>query len=177
MTAPGDIGPLAMVLQQGKVLECSLFLLRKSKLTRCDGNYKNTIRIALIQWSPFHDALPGATQVEEKAESMLSRLVKASKHNPVRSRQPVVGRARPQRGAGYPPSPSTDPKVVVQNNAFCGRLRNRRFLFRHTAGANFFVPPYVSVLKILSNLGRISKQLKSTKKDFDPDPAFGSDLG
>ena len=30
-----------------KVLEGSLFLLRKIKPTRSDGNYKNTIRIAL----------------------------------------------------------------------------------------------------------------------------------
>ena len=64
-----------------KVLECSLFLLRKIKPTRSDGNYKNTIRIALLLWCCFHDALPGTVHVEEKGESMLSRLVKASKHD------------------------------------------------------------------------------------------------
>ena len=64
-----------------KVLECSLFLPRKIKPTRSDGNYKNTIRIALLLWSSFHDALPGTAHVEEKGESMLSRLVKASKHD------------------------------------------------------------------------------------------------
>ena len=63
-----------------KVLECSLFLLRKIKPTRSDGNYKNTIRIALLLWSSFHDALPGTAHVEEKGESILSRLWKASKH-------------------------------------------------------------------------------------------------
>ena len=77
------------------------------------------------------------------------------------------------KGGGVPP-PSTDPKMVVQNNGFCGR---RRFCFRHMAGVNFFVQPYVSVLKILRILWRIPKWLKSTKKDFDPDPASGSDLG
>ena len=71
-----DIGVAAR-----KVLECSLFLLRKIKPTRSDGNYKNTIRIALLLWSCFHDALPGTAHVEEKGESMLSRLVKASKHD------------------------------------------------------------------------------------------------
>ena len=50
-------------------------------------------------------------------------------------------------------------------------------LFRHTAGGNFFVRPYVSVLKILRILWRIQKWLKSTTKDFDPDPASGLDLG
>ena len=64
-----------------KVLECSLFLLRKLKPTRSDSNYKNTIRIALLLWSSFHHALPGTAHVEEKGESMLSRLVKASKHD------------------------------------------------------------------------------------------------
>ena len=64
-----------------KVLECSPFLLRKIKPTRSDGNYKSTIRIALLLWSSFHDALPGTAHVEEKGESMLSRLVKASKHD------------------------------------------------------------------------------------------------
>ena len=61
-----------------KVVECSLFLLWKIKPTRSDGNYKNTIRIALLLWSSFHDVLPGTAHVEEKGESMLSRLVKAS---------------------------------------------------------------------------------------------------
>ena len=36
---------------------------------------------------------------------------------------------------------------------------------------------YVSILKILRILWRIQKWLKNTKKDFDPDPTFGSDLG
>ena len=40
-----------------------------------------TIRIALLLWSSFHDVLPCAAHVEEKGESMLSRLVKASKHD------------------------------------------------------------------------------------------------
>ena len=60
-----------------KVLECSMFLLRKIKPTRSDGNYKNTICIALLLWSSFHDALQGTAHVEQKGESMLSRLVKA----------------------------------------------------------------------------------------------------
>ena len=64
-----------------KVLECSLFLPRKIKPTCSDGNYKNTIRIALFLCSSFHDALPGTAHVEEKGESMLSRLVNASKHD------------------------------------------------------------------------------------------------
>ena len=78
------------------------------------------------------------------------------------------------KGGGVPPPPSTDPKMVVQNNGFCGR---RRFCFRHMAGGRFFVGPYVSVLKILRILWRIQKWLKSTKKDFDAYPASGSDLG
>ena len=89
---------------------------------------------------------------------------------------PILVRTRPQRGGGSPP-PSTDPTMVVQNNGFCGHQRGRRFCFRHTAGGIFFVRPYVSVLKILRILWRIKKRLKSTKKDFDPDPAPGSDLG
>ena len=51
------------------------------------------------------------------------------------------------------------------------------FRFRHRAGGKIFVRPYVSVLKILKISWRIQKWLKSTKKDFDPDPASGSDLG
>ena len=83
----------------------------------------------------------------------------------------------PKGGGGVPSPPSTDPKMVVQNNGFCGRQRRRRFCFRHMARGNFFVRPYVSVLKMLRILWRIQKWLKSTKKDFDPDPASGSDLG
>ena len=92
------------------------------------------------------------------------------------ARGPILVRTRPQRGGGVPP-PSTDHKMVVQNNGFCGRRRCRRFCFRHTAGGNIFVRPHVSVLKILRILWRIQKWLKSTKKDIDPDPASGSDLG
>ena len=51
-----------------------------------------------------------------------------------------LGQALIPKGGGYPP-PSTDPKMVVQINGFCGR---RRFCFRHMAGGNFFV--CVSVL-------------------------------
>ena len=72
---------------------------------------------------------------------------------------------------------STDPKIVVQNNVLCRRRRRRRFCFRHRAGGNFCVRPYVSVLKILRISWRIQKWPKSTKKDFDPDPASGSGLG
>ena len=46
-----------------------------------DGNYKNTFRIALLLWSSFHDALPSNALVEEKGESMLCHLVKASTHD------------------------------------------------------------------------------------------------
>ena len=81
------------------------------------------------------------------------------------------------KGRGGDPPPSTDPKIVVRNNVLCRRQRRRRFCFRHRAGGNFFVRPYVSVLKILRILWRIQKWLKSTKKDFDPNPASGSDLG
>ena len=70
---------------------------------------------------------------------------------------------------------STDPKIVARNNVLCRCRRRWRFCFRHTAGGNFFVPPYVSVLKILRISWRI-QWLKSTKKDFDPDPASRSDL-
>ena len=95
-----------------------------------------------------------------------------------KARGPILVRTRPQRGGDTPPPPpSTDPKMVVQNNGFCGHWRRRRFCFRHMAGGNFFVRSHVSVLKILRILWRIQKWLKSTKKDFDPDPASGSDLG
>ena len=83
----------------------------------------------------------------------------------------------PKGGGGGLPPPSTDPKIVVRNNVLCRRLWRRRFCFRHRAGGNFFVPPYVSVLKILRISWRIQTWLKSTKKVFDPDPASGSDLG
>ena len=43
-----------------------MFLLRKIKPTRNAGSYKITIRIALLLWSSFHDALPGTAHVEEK---------------------------------------------------------------------------------------------------------------
>ena len=43
--------------------------------------------------------------------------------------------------------------------------------------ALFVKRPYVSVFKILRISWRFQKWLKSTKKDFDPDPASGSDLG
>ena len=71
---------------------------------------------------------------------------------------------RPQRGGGHPPPPSTDPKIVARNSVLCQRRRRRRFCFRHTAGGNFFVPPHVSILKILRILWRIQKWLKSTKR-------------
>ena len=83
----------------------------------------------------------------------------------------------PKGGGAPPPPPSTDPKIVVRNNVLCRRRRRRRFCFRYRAGGNFFVRPYVSVLKILRISWKIQKWLKSPKKDFDPDPASGSDLG
>ena len=58
-----------------------MFLLRNIKPARNDGNYDKTIRIALLPWSSFHDALRGTTHVEEKGESLVSRLVKAPKHD------------------------------------------------------------------------------------------------
>ena len=75
----------------------------------------------------------------------------------------LVG-TRPQRGGGTPPS--TDPKIVAQNNVLCRHRRRRRFCFRHTAGGIFFVRPYVSVLKILRISWRIQKWLKRTKKGY-----------
>ena len=39
------------------------------------------------------------------------------------------------------------------------------------------VQPNVSILKILRILWRIQKWMKNTKKDFDPDPTSGLDLG
>ena len=74
----------------------------------------------------------------------------------------LVG-TRPQRRGGGG-GPSTDPKIVVRNNVLCRRRRRRRFCFRHRAGGNFFVRPYVSVLKILRISWRTQKWLKSTKK-------------
>ena len=68
-------------------------------------------------------------------------------------------------------------KIVARNNVLCRRQRRRRFCFRHTAGGNFFVRPYMFVLKILRISWRIEKWLKGTKKDFDPDPASRSGLG
>ena len=70
---------------------------------------------------------------------------------------PILVRTRP---------PSTYPKMVVQDNGFCGRQRRRRFCFRHMAGGNIFVRPYVFVLEILRILWRIQKWLKSAKKGF-----------
>ena len=43
----------------------------------------------------------------------------------------------PTPKGGYPPPPSTHPKMVVQNNGFCGRRR----CFRHKAGGNFLFDP------------------------------------
>ena len=83
----------------------------------------------------------------------------------------------PKGGRGGTPPPYTDPKIVVRNNVLCLRQRRRRFCFRHTAWGIFFVRPDVSVLKIRRILRRIHKWLKNTKKDFDPNPASGSDLG
>ena len=53
------------------------------------------------------------------------------------------------KGRGGDPSPSTDLKMVVWVNGFCGCRRCRRFCFRHTAEGNFFVLPDVSILKML----------------------------
>ena len=55
---------------------------------------------------------------------------------PVRFYNLLPARTRPQGGGG---GGSTDPKMVVQNNGFCGRQRRWRFCFRHMAGGNFFV--------------------------------------
>ena len=70
----------------------------------------------------------------------------------------------PKGGGGGHPPPSTDPKIVARNSVLCRRQRRRRFCFRHTAGGNFFVPPHVSILKILRILWRIQQWLKSTKR-------------
>ena len=55
------------------------------------------------------------------------------------------------KGGGYPP-PSTDPKMVVQDNGFCGR---RRFCFRHMAGGNFLFDPMYLYSKYSEFCGEI----------------------
>ena len=55
------------------------------------------------------------------------------------------------------------PRMVLRRDGFCGRWRRRRFCFRHTAGGNFFVLPYVSILKIRRILWKI-QWVKHTKK-------------
>ena len=87
---------------------------------------------------------------------------------------PDPGRDRSPRGGG---GGSADPKIVNWNNVLCRCRRRHRFCFRHMAEGKFFVRPYVSVLKIFRISCRIQKWVKSTKKDFDPDPASRSDLG
>ena len=69
----------------------------------------------------------------------------------------------PKGGGGAPP-PSTDPKIVARNSVLCRHQRRRIFCSRHTVGGNFFVPPHVSILKILRILWGIQKWLKSTKR-------------
>ena len=80
-------------------------------------------------------------------------------------------RTRPQgRGGGHPQPdgmshrgvtpPSTDLKLVVWVSGFCGRRRQGRLCFRHTAGGHSFVLPKVSVLKILRTLWRVRRWVK-----------------
>ena len=126
----------------------------------------NAVYEAMVTWCPVlvnrHCFWRGATFVLRRTGTMLSAW------------GPLLVETRPQRGGG---GGSMDPKIVVRNNVLCRRQRRRRFCLRHRAGGNFFVRPYVSELKILRISWRIQKWLKSTKKDFDPDPASGSDLG
>ena len=58
--------------------------------------------------------------------------------------------------------PSTDPKMVVCNNGFCGHWR---FCFRHTAGGNFFLTLCVYTQNT-QNFVQNSKMDEKHKKGF-----------
>ena len=73
--------------------------------------------------------------------------------------------------AGQDPTPregggggSTDPKMIVWVNGFCGHQRCRRFCFGHMAGGELLFSPHVSILKMLRILWKIQKWVKNTKK-------------
>ena len=77
------------------------------------------------------------------------------------------------KGGGVPPSPLQTPKLLYRTMGFVGA---GDFVLGIWQGEILVLDP-MSVLKILRNLWRIQKWLKSTNKDFNPDLASGSDLG
>ena len=98
-----------------------------------------------------------------KTEPSISYPPPPPKHRGVQARRVLLVRTRPQRGGGRTPPPSTDPNMVVWNNGVCGR---RRFCFRHAAGGNFFVRPYVSITQNTENFVENSTMDEKHKKGF-----------
>ena len=76
----------------------------------------------------------------------------------------------PREGGKSPPS--TDPKMVVRVNGFCGYWRRRRFCFRHTTRGIFFT--LCTFSQNTQNFVENSKM--GEKQHFDPNPTSG-DLG
>ena len=63
-------------------LQAALVLCEILTPEKQDGNYKNALRVCLLFWDDFLDALPGAAHCEEKCEALLSRLARVAKRNP-----------------------------------------------------------------------------------------------
>ena len=66
--------------------------------------------------------------------------------------------------------------LVVRNNGFCGRWRRQRFYFKQTAG-EIFLDPMCLYSQYSEFCEEFTKTMTNTKKDFDPDPEVGLDLG
>ena len=75
---------------------------------------------------------PNHTPNPSKEAASQASLEESSHYAP---RGPILVKFLTPKGGGGTP-PSTDPKMVVQNNGFCGR---QRFCFRHTAWGNIFI--------------------------------------
>ena len=98
-------------------------------------------------------------------EALPRRVVKGSCSNYMRPRGLALAGTRPQRGGGGgTPPPLRTPKLSHGTVCFVGAGGAADFVLGIRRGGNFFVPPHVSVLKILRILWRIQKWLKSTKR-------------
>ena len=90
------------------------------------------------------------------------------------SRGPILVRTRPQRRGGTPPPSLQTPQWLYRTMGFVGA---GDFVLGIWQGEIFLFDPICLYSRYSEFLWRVQKWLKSTKKDFDPDPASGSDLG
>ena len=117
-----------------QVLQFSTVMLMALRDTRGRQKYLDATLLALLQWEPYLDALPGASFCEEKLESTLSALQQAKEDDPTII---TVGEhAKHYRYLNRKPNEPRDLMDPHPARSFTARVqyRTRRLITRILAG-------------------------------------------